>query len=81
MSKICPSFCAEVFFELTLEFFLELSMVLGVHVVLCITETNVWKIMFCSQNGESRANVGFFQCIGKFSYHFFLDLVYNESLY
>ena len=37
MNKICPSFCSEVFLELTLEFFLELSMVLGAHVVLCIT--------------------------------------------
>ena len=37
MNKICPSFCTEVFLELTLKFFLELSLVLGVHVVLYMT--------------------------------------------
>ena len=37
MNKVCPSFCQEAFLEFAPEFFLELSMVLGAHVVLCVT--------------------------------------------
>ena len=37
MNKVCLSFCSEVFLELALQFFLELNMVLGAHVVLCMT--------------------------------------------
>ena len=45
MDKVCPSFCLEVFFELALYFFLELSIVLGAHVVLCMTESDFLEII------------------------------------
>ena len=66
-------------------FFRELKMVLGTHVVLCMTEPDFLKKMFYPQNGENRPSPGFFECIGKFSFfsvlYFFISLVYNESLY
>ena len=67
-------------------FFRELNMVLGAHVVLCMTEPDFLKKMFYPQNGENRPSPGFFECIGKSSYffsvlYFFINLVYNESLY
>ena len=63
-----------------LVFFRKLNMVLGTHVVLCMT-----KKMFYPQNGENRPSPGFFECIGKFSFFsqfftFFINSVYNESL-
>ena len=33
---------------------MELHMVLGGHVVLCMTEADFLKIMFCLKNGENR---------------------------
>ena len=58
---------------------------LGAHVVLCMTEANFLKSMFCPQNGENRPSLRFFEFIGKFSFfpvlYFFINLVYNESLY
>ena len=86
MNKVCPSFCSELSLELALQFFLELNVVLGAHVMLCMTEADFLKIMFCPQNGENRPSPGFFECIGKSSYffsvlYFFINLVYNESLY
>ena len=45
-------------------------MVLGAHVVLCMTEPDFLKIMFCPQNGENRPSPGFFECIRKFSFIF-----------
>ena len=61
-------------------------MVLGAHVVLCMTEPDFLKKMFYPQNGENRPSPGFFECIGKFSFfflvlYFLISLVYNESLY
>ena len=58
-------------------------MVLGVHVVLCMTEPDFLEIMFSHQNGASPE---FFESsIEKFSFSqffvFFINLVYNESLY
>ena len=54
-----------------LVFFRKLNMVLGAHVVLCMT-----KKMFYPQNGENRPSPGFFECIGKFSFfsQFFIFL-------
>ena len=43
-------------------------MVLGVHVVLCMTKAHFLKKMFYPQNGEKRSSPGFFECIGKFSF-------------
>ena len=59
-------------------------MVLGAHMVLRMTEPDFLK-MFCLKNGENRPSLGFFECIGKFSFfsqffNFFLNLIYNESL-
>ena len=68
MNKVCPYFYSEVFLELALQFFLELNMVLGAHMVLCMTEPEFLKILFCPQNGENRPSSGFFECIGKFSF-------------
>ena len=43
-------------------------MMLGAHVLLCMTEQDFLKIMFCLQNGENRPSPGFFKCIGKSSF-------------
>ena len=43
-------------------------MVLGAHVVLCMTESDFLKIMFCPQNGENRPSPEFFESIGKFCF-------------
>ena len=52
MNKVCPSFCLEVFFELALQFLLELNMVLGAHVVLWTTEPDFLKTMLCPKMGK-----------------------------
>ena len=49
-------------------FFRELNIVLGAHVVLCMTEPDFFKKMFYAQNGENRPSLGFFECKGKFSF-------------
>ena len=66
--------------------FLEFKMELGAHVMLCMTAPNFLEIMFCPKNGENRPSLGFFECIGKFSFFFsilwfFLNFVNNESFY
>ena len=43
-------------------------MVLGAHVVLCMTEPDFLKNMFYPQDGENRPNPGFFEHIGKFRF-------------
>ena len=48
--------------------FLELKMELGAHVMLCMTAPNFLEIIFCPKNGENRPSLGFFECIGKFSF-------------
>ena len=85
MNKVCQSFSLEVFLELALQFFLELNMVLGALVMLCMTKPDFLKIIFCPKNGENRPSLGFFECMGKFSFfsqffNFFLNFVCNESL-
>ena len=50
-------------------------MVLGAYVVLCFTEPDFLKIMFCPQNGENRPSLGFFECIGKF---FLNSLIFSQ---
>ena len=66
-------------------FFRELNMVLGVHVVLCMTEPDFLKKMCYPQNGENRPSPGFFEWIRKFIFFlsslFFISVIYNESLY
>ena len=54
-------------------------MLLGAHVVLCMTEPDFFKIMFCPQNGENRPSPGFFECIGKFSFFSHESLYYCNS--
>ena len=49
MNKDSPSFCLEVLLELALSFFLEISMVTGAHVVLCMTEADFLKIIVLPQ--------------------------------
>ena len=43
-------------------------MMLGAHVMLCMTERDFLKIIFCPQNRENRPSPGFSECIGKFSF-------------
>ena len=66
-------------------FFRELNMVVGNHVLLCMTEPDFLKKMFYPQNGENRPSPWFFECIGKFSFFlsslFFISFVYNKILY
>ena len=45
VNKVCPSFRPKVFLELALYFFLELSMVLGAHVMLCMTELDYFEFI------------------------------------
>ena len=63
--------CPEFFLELALYFFLELSIVLGAPVVLCMTVPDRLKIIFSLQNGKNRLSLGFFECIGKLIHLFF----------
>ena len=76
MNKVCPS-CSDMFMELALQFFFwELKIVLGAHMVLCMTEPDFLKKMFYLQNGKNCPNLGFFECTGKFSFfsQFFIFL-------
>ena len=53
MNKVCPFYCPEVFLELAVQFFLQLSMMLGAHVVLCMTEPDFLKIiLFAPKSGK-----------------------------
>ena len=85
MNKVCPSFCSELSMELALQFFLELNVVLGAHVMLCMTEADFLKIMFCPQNkkiGQAQGCLNVQESSVFFSVlYFFIKLVYNESLY
>ena len=60
-----------------ISFFLKLSMVLEVYVLLCVPEPD----FFCPKNGENDPKIGFLGFIGKFSHFFFLNLVYKKSSY
>ena len=60
-----------------ISFFLKLSMVLEVYVLLCVPEPD----FFCPKNGENGPKIGFLGFIGKFSHHFFLNLVYKKRSY
>ena len=79
MDKVPLSFCLEVLLKLALQFFLEVSMMLGAHEVLSMTEPDILKIMFCPKNGEIRPSLWFFECIGKFS--FFLNSLIFFSIW
>ena len=69
INKFCPSFCLEVFFELAIQFFLELNMVFGTHVVLCMTEPHFLKTMFHPKMGKiGQAQGSLNEYIGKFSF-------------
>ena len=54
--------------------FLKLSMVLGVHVFVCVTEADFLKRIFLPKKwgkwANNRPKIGLFEFIGKFS-HFF----------
>ena len=74
-----------IFLELSLNFFLEWNMVLGVHVVLGMADLDFLKIMFCPKMGKIGQAQGslnvqessvFFLVL-----YFFISVVYNESLY
>ena len=56
-------------------------MVLETHMKLCVTEPNFPGKFFCPKNWENGPKMGqktgFFEFIGKFSYQFFLNVVYN----
>ena len=51
----------------------------------CAWQPDFLKITFCPKNGENRPSLGFSECTGKFFFfsilYFFLNLVYNESLW
>ena len=61
-------------------FFWNLARCYGGHVV-CMTELDFFKVMLLLPTWGKYAKPRIFDCIGKFSYYFFLNLVYNESLY
>ena len=58
--KACPS-VQRFSWNRLFSFFRELNMVLGVHVVLCMTEPDFLKKMCYPQNGENRPSPGFFE--------------------
>ena len=77
---VCPS-VQRFSWNWLFSFFQEPKMVLGAHVVLCMTEKKIYP-----QNGENGPSPGFFECIGKFRVfflilYFFISVVYNESFY
>ena len=78
--RVCSSFCPEVFLRLV-PFFLKFSMMFGTHVA----ESAFLKKLFLFQKWEKWAKnepeIGFFEFTGIFSRLFFMNLVYNESLY
>ena len=46
-----------------------------------VWQPEFFKKMFYPKNGENRPSLGFFECIGKFSFsYFFISTVYNEKL-
>ena len=55
-------------------------MVLEAHAVLCMTEPDFLKIMFCPQNGENRPSAGFFEGIRKSSFFLSSLLFYQFGL-
>ena len=69
MNKVCLTFCLEIFLELTLQFSLELRMMLGSHMVLCMAAKLFENNIFASKMGK-RTTLGFFEFIEKFSYFF-----------
>ena len=81
INKVCPSLCSEVSLELTLQFFLELHVVLGTHVMLCITarffENRVLPPKWRKQTQGFLKKFSFFSQF----FIFFINLVYNKSLY
>ena len=68
MNKVCPSYCSEVFLELTLYFFLNSAWCLLMWC--CAWQPDFLKVMFCPRNGENRPSLGFFECVGTFSFFF-----------
>ena len=58
---------------------LELSMVLGAHVVLWLTESDFLRKKICLPQKWAKNRV-FWIYWKTFNHHFFLNLVYNESL-
>ena len=68
-------------------FFRELNMVLGAHVVLCMTEPDFSEKMFYPQNGENgptKPRILWMYRKVQFLFlvlYFFISVVYNESLY
>ena len=82
MNEACASFCSDVFLKLALYYFLQLYMVLGAHVMLCMTEPDFLKIMFFAPKMRKICQA---QCsLKKFSFFFsvlfFINLVYIKSL-
>ena len=68
MNEACASFCSDVFLKLALYYFLQLYMVLGAHVMLCMTEPDFLKIMFFAQKMRKIQQA---QCsLKKFSFFF-----------
>ena len=60
-----------------ISYFWNSAVVLEAHVVLYVTEQLIFP-----KNRENGLKMDFFEFIGKFSHHFFfLNLVYNKSLY
>ena len=83
MNKVCLSSCPKFSWNwlFSLFFFLKLSMMLGTPIGLCMRELGFFKKnSFANKNGENRPSLWFFECVAKFSYYSFRNLVYNESL-
>ena len=86
MNKICPSFYSEVLLELAFQLFLELDMVLGAHVVLCMTEADCFDNHVLPPKWGKQAKPRVFFNVKESSIYisvlyFFINLVYNESLH
>ena len=56
-------------------FFQELNMVLGAHMLLCLTRKCF------TENGENKPSPGFFECIEKFSFFSYFFIFFISVLY
>ena len=78
INKVCLSFCLEIFLELTLQFLWNSAWCQG-PMWCCARQPEFLKIMFRPKNGKNRPSVGFFECIGKFSFYLLIAVCLNKS--
>ena len=82
LGSVRPSFCPSIrkfSWYWLISFFLKLSLVLEVNMVLCVTEPEFWGKYFCPRNRENGPKMFFFNILENLVFIFFPDLVFKES--